>query len=435
MIAFASLFLGLVLGVVPVKLAVSAQVTRVDVELDGRLAGTLKKPPWSLPVDLGNDLSPHELIARAFDSAGHEIGVVRQWLNLPGPSAKVEVFLDRDEKGRATSARLIWSSIPDIAPTRIVVTFDGESLAADPSGRVVLPAYDPGKAHLLAVDVEFSNAVSSHADLVLGAGPSGEASSELTAVPVISPHGQRMPPAADLDHWFLIDGAHLKVVAVENGPADVLVVRGLDAAAARKSLGSVASIRTGADGFPVQDRRGSPDSVRLRSQDRVRIAWPVARSSVGSVGISELFEQSQAFPGDVGFRWLLTKEYSGPIETELRFAEAVAVAGFRAFSGRSRRAVVLIVGDVPDRSTYTPEMVRGYLSRIRVPLFVWSIDSSATASAWGPAEDISSPAKLEKAVRRLRERLTAQRVVWLSGRYLPQQILISSKARGIQFAE
>lgn len=435
MIAFASLFLGLVLGVVPVKLAVGAQVTRVVLELDGELVGTLEKSPWSLPVDLGKDLSPHELVARAFDSSAREIGVVRQWLNLPGPSAKTEILLDRDEKGRATAARLIWGSVLDSSPKTIVVTFDGQPLAAEPSGRVTLPVYDSEKAHILTVDVEFSNTVSSHADVILGAGPSGEAS-ELTALPVILPNGQRMPPVTDLQNWFLRKGKHLTVVGVENGPADILVVRGPHTAAAREHLGSVASIRAGVDGFPVHDPGTSSDSVRLRSQDRIRIAWPVARRLVGVAGVSELFEQSQAFRGgDVGFRWLLTKEYPGPDERELRFAEAVAVAGFRAFSGRSRRAVVLILDDLPDRSAYTPEMVRRYLSKIRVPLFVWSINSHAEASPWGPVEDISAPAKLDKAVRRLREELTAQRVIWLAGRYLPQQILLSSEARGIKLAQ
>ena len=97
--------------------------------------------------------------------------------------------------------------------------------------------------------------------------------------------------------------------------------------------------------------------------------------------------------------------------------------------------MVLILDDLPDRSAYTPEMVRRYLSKIRVPLFVWSINSLAEASPWGPVEDISAPAKLDKAVRRLREELTAQRVIWLAGRYLPQQILLSSEARGIKLAQ
>ena len=50
------------------------------------------------------------------------------------------------------------------------------------------------------------------------------------------------------------------------------------------------------------------------------------------------------------------------------------------------------------------------------------------AQAWGGAEDISTLAKLEDAAERLRAELDSQRIVWVEGRHLPQEIRLSPAA-------
>ena len=98
MIAFLTLFLGLIAGVHPVAVSVTAPVSVVEVELDGRT----RAAPWTVSVDFGPDLAPHELVARGLDAEGHEVSRTRQWINLPRSAAEVQILILRTEKGTAT---------------------------------------------------------------------------------------------------------------------------------------------------------------------------------------------------------------------------------------------------------------------------------------------------------------------------------------------
>jgi hypothetical protein len=82
--------------------------------------------------------------------------------------------------------------------------------------------------------------------------------------------------------------------------------------------------------------------------------------------------------------------------------------------------------------------VRAYLEKIRVPLFVWSLDdrtAEQVAAAWGSAEDVSSYGKLKKAYEKLRRELDAQQLIWVAGRHLPQQVALSGAARGVELVD
>ncbi len=62
-LSFITLFLGLVMGPVPVRVEVSDDVAMVEVLLDGNPVGVLREAPWELACDLGPRLEPHELVA------------------------------------------------------------------------------------------------------------------------------------------------------------------------------------------------------------------------------------------------------------------------------------------------------------------------------------------------------------------------------------
>ena len=53
---------------------------------------------------------------------------------------------------------------------------------------------------------------------------------------------------------------------------------------------------------------------------------------------------------------------------------------------------------------------------------------------WGTAEEVSSHSLMNRAVERLRERLSAQRIVWLEGAHLPQRIRLAEGVRGVHLA-
>ena len=226
MIAFVSLFLGLVVGIVPVTVLVEKPVAAVRYELDGKPVGRVERAPWTLPLDFGAELVPHELVAHALDAAGKEIGVARQFVNLPRPPAEVEVVLERDGKGRATAARFSGQSLLGSRPARVTATFDGTTLPAGGPGRVALPEYDENVRHVLSVELEFSPSVRSRTDVVFGGTETGVVSSELTGVVVRMTAPGNPPTAEGLAGAFVREGRPVPVVAVEEGPAVVCVVRG-----------------------------------------------------------------------------------------------------------------------------------------------------------------------------------------------------------------
>lgn len=443
MIAFASLFLGLVVGILPVTVLVEKPVAAVRFELDGRAVGRVERAPWTLPIDFGSEPLPHELVARALDAAGKEIGVERQLVNLPRPPAEVEVLLERDAKGKAVAARFSGQSLIAARPAGVAVTFDNQPLRADEMNRVELPAYDAGARHVLTVELEFSPAVRSRTDVVFGGDESSTIRSDLTAVALRYAAKGRPPEKEDLAGALVREGRSLSVVAVEQGPAVVCVVRGPSVAPALRSLGTGGRTNLvtlpGGRRLPQFDRDASRHEMALEAEDHLRFIWPMPRSLASSPG-SQLFDRSRDFPGsEGGVAWLLTRvEHPEQRPRAVNLADAAAVAGLEAAASGSRRAVVLVLGDEKlDASRYSPASIRRYLEAIRVPFFVWSLRSLATqplVKQWGTVEDVSSAERLGQAVERLKAELASQRIVWLEGRYLPQEITVSDKATGLELA-
>jgi hypothetical protein len=329
----------------------------------------------------------------------------------------------------------------------VLATFDGTLLAADESNRVDLPAYDEAARHVLSVELEFSPTVKSRTDVVFGGAESGVVRSELTAVVVRRTAPGKSPEAADLAGAFVREGRPVPVVAVEEGPAVVCVVRSPSVAVALKALGTGGKTtlvaQAGGAGvvrrLPQFDRDASRYAMTLEKEDILRFIWPMPRPIATSPG-SHLFDRSRDYKGaDAGVAWLLTRvEHPELHPREVHLADAAAVAGLEASASGSRRAVVLVLGDESaDGSRHTPASVRRYLESIRVPFAVWSLKSlglQRLAAGWGAVEDVSSVDRLEKAVERLKARLAEQRIVWVQGRYLPQEIALSDKAEGLELA-
>jgi hypothetical protein len=442
-IAFATLFLGLMVGARPVTVIVGDTVTAVAFELDGRPAGRLTASPWTATVDFGAEFTPHELVARAYDEKGDEVALARQWINLPRPPAEVEVVLERDAQGRAAAARLTWESVLGVKPESVSVTFDGRPLPMGEGQRVAVPGYDPATTHVLTVSLDYGNGVRTRNDVVLGGGSASEAKTELTAVPVLARRA-KAPKRKDVQGRFRKGSQRLAVAAVERGPAEVIVVRDLDSTEAQRIYRSLRGSRSSAAGFLAMPRGAgySVPQTTLEPEDHFRILWPVARQVVDRGVSNDLFDGSRTFSGWMGdFRFLLTNvDYPESTSKPRRFADAVALGGLRAFATYSRRAVVLVVGSrLPDESRYEPGAVRRYLDRLHVPLYVWSLMEPARrppeAAVWGEMEDISSLSGLERAVEKLKKEIDRQSIVWLEGRHLPQDIMLEPGDDGLALVE
>jgi hypothetical protein len=429
MIAFVTLLLGLISGVYPIEVAVGGPVDAVELTLDGAAAGRLTSPPWIARVDLGADLRPHQLVARALDAQGGEIAHATQWINLPRPPAEVQLLLEKDADGVPRNARLTWQSVSGVKPTSIDLTLDGEPLTVGKSGRAALPPSDLKSLHLLTADLRFPPGISAHQDAAYGGEYGGEVSTELTAVPVRLAAGRSLPAPGQLGGWFTAGARPVPAAAVEEGPGKVTVVC---LPTGTEILDKMMPGRKRGMTFPnlrTQMLLGPQDGFQYMSLSSI----PFHDSRIPS----DLFQISPPLTwADGGIFYLLTNKrlMNESAERQRRIADAVAVAGLQAAAENHRRAVVLVLGrEIVDSSRYDPATVRRYLQTIHVPLFVWSLYGPETPSAraWGGTDDVSSLARLEQAVARLRTELDGQRIVWLDGRLLPQEVALGPAASGV----
>ncbi|MGD2114000.1 MAG: hypothetical protein PVG07_03040 [Acidobacteriota bacterium] len=458
MVAFATLLLGLTLGVQPVTVIAAGPVTSVELLLDGEPVGTATaEGSWTVPVDFGAELAPHELVAVARDGDGRELERVRQPVNLPRSPAEAELVIEGAERGEGAVARVTWQSVAAPEPREVTATFDGRPLGVSDPRRVELPPFDPRQLHFLRVELDFGETVSTVVEAIFGGVYRNRTQTELTAVPVVVEEEGALPEeAGELAGWFASpDGEPLRAVAVEEGAAEVLMI--LDRAAqaelwdlARTWLPDAASVRRGG---VVSGRRrasdprpgagGRPDTsplrfdMRLGEDQTLRFFWPAPRRLERDGSVIELFPRSEEHPpAHGGVFWLAAEAHQPPFSrSEQRLADAVAVAGMNVIGRARRRAVVLLLGEDPvDASRFGAPRVRRYLERIGVPLSVWSLGEpdEALRRAWGEVRTVDARHRFTGAVEALVEELAAQRIVWIEGRHLPDRVVLTERARGIR---
>jgi hypothetical protein len=431
MITFATLWLGIAVGALPVEVLVGPEVARVELRVDGTPCATLEGPPWSTVCDLGPGLAPHELVAVSLDAGGARLGEARQWLNLPRAAAELEVALAGDGAG-GTAARLAWAGPAGAQPLAVRAWVDGQLLPAPVDPHVLaLPAGAPGKARLLRVEAEFADGVVASRDVVFG-GPFAEvAASDLTAVPLVE--ADRKLPA----NAALRSGDHLlPVLALDRGEADLVVVTDPAALGALETLARSASrgaVRRSGTSLTTSMRQPGRDTTNLPGDVTVRQLWPARQGEGSSGGIRfDVFPISLEMTSRDGtlLSALRRVPATGTPPGVPRLADAVAVAGMTAAGHGRRRAVILVLGqDSADASIHSAESVRRYLQHLRVPLFVWVIGNDEEVSpGWGEAFAVTSVPRLLTATRRLFNALDRQRIAWVEGRHLPQLLAPSSPA-------
>jgi len=147
MISFASLFVGLVLGIVDVELLVGGGVDRVELILDGRPVAELREP-FETSLDLGCEPAPHELVAVAYDAHGTELDRARQWINRPRPAAEASLVLEEGRGGRGRFARLTWRALVGETPDSVTVSLDGAPFPVSDPSRIELPPFQPSRVHV-----------------------------------------------------------------------------------------------------------------------------------------------------------------------------------------------------------------------------------------------------------------------------------------------
>jgi hypothetical protein len=434
---FLTLLVGLVIGVHDVELAVSGPVARVEIRLDGEVLAAADGEPWVMPCDFGREPRPGELEAVAFDIDGRELARARRWINLPDERADAEIVAIRGPGGGVTGARLAWSSPEFDRPRKILVELDGAALKVRPPFVIDLEDIPAREVHVLTAELSFSAEVVVRRELVFGGEFGGDHDSGLTAVAVVLEDLDELPPAEAMEGWFLEHGQPLRVAAGENPAARLVIVR--DPATVRRlsEMGpELERRRKKSRRNPGRDR--GPDT--FDDEVAIRVLSPEPFVPDGRALAALLFPISdRPTPGSKGLvTAAVGTSTASSLGGPLMMADAVAVAGVRAAEGNERRAVVLLLGGKrEDGGRFPPEVARRYLADLHVPLVVWDLSGPAAEppSGWGEMRPVDNVDDLARGVRRLRYQLDEQRIVWLNGRHLPQEIELSAEARGIRLAQ
>jgi hypothetical protein len=433
MIAFASLWVGFVIGVVNVQLIASEGVSRVELILDGRPVAELRAP-FAAPLDLGCEPSPHELVAVAYDAEGRELDRARQWVNRPRPTAEASLVLEGGRGGSGRVAQLTWRALAREAPASVTATFDGTPIPVSDPARIELPPHEPAQIHFLKTVLEFGEGVSATAELIFGGSKTVEAYTELTAMVVELERKASLPPVEAMAGWFEEDGIPLEVAAVDAGGVDIVIVA---EGSARKELKQAFRRESLNDAETAANLR---NGARFKREDlRFRFLWPVGRLTAQTEMVANVYPSTPWLSrkrSSIGRAagWLL--DWPGWTRDGQRLADAVVVAGLTAAEANRKRAVVLLLGPAAkDGSLLTPDEARSFLRRLGVPLEVWSIGKrSPEMLRWNARTLISAyeHRQFDDAVRDLLEAVDRQRIVWLEGSHLPHEIETSRFAHGIR---
>lgn len=430
MVAFQNLLLGIVFGLVPVRLTVAPPVVTVDIVVDGQTVTTLRGEPWEVGLNLGPPM-PHEIIAVGRDEEGREMGRARQLINVPRPAAEATLTVVPGRGGARTTASLAWSTIDNAVPKRVYIELDGQVLAVKDPARIELPELDLARSHFLAAEVFFPKGVVARAEASFGGEFESTAVTDLTAYPVVLRPGATLPPADEMQGWLRVGEQRPRIVAVEEGAHEVVVVFDQDA------YGRFRGITPGQRGsrvlsytIPLQESKGG---------NRLSALWAVPRSIRTEDGreVRGLFPASITLDLDIDeLRKLIFRApWPAADRSTQALANAVATAGMQAAAMSRRRAVVLIVGEAaPDQSTISVEAARAFLESLNVPLFVWTPErriSELDLPGWGRPDDVSTDQQLQAAMGRVFKALQAQRIVWVAGSYLPTSISIAPNVRQI----
>ena len=410
-----------------VNLVAAENVAAVQLMLDGRPLPELNARPWKAAVDLGPQLAPHELVAVAFDAKGNEIGRVRQWINRPRAEAEAFFVLDAGKGGTGRTARLTWQTAGFEEPVSTAVLFDGQPLAVKDPKRIEIPAFVPERLHFLRAELGFPHGVNAVAEVTLGGSHRDEALTNLTAVPILVEPGAKAPGLDALASAFVRDAVPLSAVALEEGPADVVFVLTEGAALELQRIQSL----EGRTPLSTRSRLKKGQSFRLVG------AVPVT-TSAGPMLLNTFPMSEDVTKTPEGIVHVLAHGTGFSANAAPLLGNAVAVAAISATARDRRRAVVLLLGaEKDDESPLEPKNVRGLLRHLRVPFFVWSLTTESTpvAREWGRAEDASTSSLFETAVSSLSKVLDRQRIVWVEGTHLPQQIELAASVKGFRLAQ
>lgn len=380
--------MGLVTGPFHVGIDFESPPHSVQISLDGEPVADISRPPWQAWIELGDELAPRRLEVVSFDRDGRELDRETRWLNSPEPRLRrdatpVAVLLDR----------------PKETPDEIASWFEVDGSRAE-----VLDVENPG------------------AELWIVRDPRLMAELETAAARVLADALELPGVTALLDGDTLRSGRERTLEHLESNTSAAFIMN--------------------RHRFPTAWRQWR-DLLPLEQDTEIYFVSP------WGAPVSQVETPRQIFtttsPVDARANGVLLHLFTTrPLGRWYRLVDAVALAGLEAATGDRRRAVLVLTSDTgkSDLSLHDAPTVRRFLGKLGVPLRVWSFEYGVEASAkpWGPAaRPIQAPLTgaaepLSAAHQDLVATLDRQRIVWIAGRHLLDDVRLSDAARGLRLA-
>ncbi len=379
---------GLLIGLFPIAVELGPSRAPAHLLLDSRPVCRITPRSPGCMVDLGTDPRVHLLELVRTDVSGHVTERVRRWINRPGIDPEVLVAGTCDDKGRQCAFEVSWAHPRKLDPRRVVLLLDGVTVYRGKERRVQVPLAKGAKPQVLVADAEFPDGTRATYTRTLFAFYPEEAQAALQAVPILP------PPDAGSEERIAeaLRDAGVPVRTVEQTEPDITFV--LEPHAFDAIPGMV------------------PKAPSVPGHHRLAIRSPTG----GSQAVTSI---KVVVPDEVLSAYTTTADrLRVPLSPmrRVRFADAVAAAGYELGGSPRPRAVVLVLGaeDRESISTFSAGQAQRYLSEVMVPLVVWRVGDAASPE-WPEGRRLMTSEDLRAAFDALGADVSRQRIAWLEG--------------------
>jgi len=403
--------------------------------LDGEQVCTLSTAASRCEVDFGAAPHVHLLELVRTDSRGEVTAHATRWVNRPGQEAELVLQLYPRKANGICVGKALWSHPTKKSPVLLEVTENGRPLRIREDGRsFAFPCPDADEPHVLAASAIFPDGRRAET-VALSGGFGGVTEAGLSAI-ALTADGVENDPCSAVAASFGDD-----VTTVDNAGFEVVFV--LDPTAGYRTLmasgwtkGMMPTTTTTTKQFDSLVQQGSKGS-----EAKAKNSWKRAESSLIDaekmwfVLSNENLQRANGFSqGKPNWLLLLFNYGSAKIDGKPRIADAVAASGLVAAAGPRRRAVVVILGNHPDKdsSQFTAEQAQNYLAEVGVPLFVLR-NGKLRDDGWPEGVPIRSMEATADAFEAVKANISRQCVAWFPGdRHL--QAIAASLPEGIALA-
>ena len=435
---------GLVTGKHPVDVELGSGGQPATLYLDGQQVCSMSAAATKCEVDFGEAPHVHLLELVRTDDSGEAIAHASRWVNRPGQEAELVIQLTPRTTQGVCGGKALWSHPSKRNPVLLEVTENGQPLLIREDGRsFAYPCPDADEPHVLAASAIFPDGRRAEA-VALSGGFGGVTEAGLSAVALTAEGGGDDPCAAVTaglgDAVNVVDSAGFEVVFVLDPTAGYRTLL-----ATGWSKGMMPTTTSTTKQFDSLVQQGSKGSEAM-----ARNSWKRAESSLIDaekmwfVLSNENLQRANGFSqGKMNWLLLMFNYGSANIEGNPRIADAVATSGLVAAAGPRRRAVVVILGNHPEKdgSGFTAEQAQNYLAEVGVPLFVLRT-GKLRDDGWPQGAPVKSMEAVADSLEAVKADINRQCVAWFPGDLhlreikasLPAGIALSGRA-GQQFQD